>query len=141
MNPLARILRQNQTEAEARLWRHLRNRGLIGHKFRRQYPIGSYIADFVCDRQGWRKYWKRRSSFQCLERYLVIEADGGQHAEREADDSRRTRFLESQGFKVLRFWNNDVLSHTESVLTAILNELNTPIIAISPSPARGRGPG
>ena len=124
MNPLARMLRQNQTEAEARLWRHLRNRGLVGHKFRRQYPIGPYIADLVC-----------------LERYLVVEADGGQHAEREAEDVCRTRFLESQGFKMLRFWNNDVLSHTESVLIAILNELNTPIIAVSPSPPRGRGPG
>ena len=124
MNPLARMLRQNQTKAEIRLWRHLRNRGLAGHKFRRQYAIGPYIADFVC-----------------LERYLIIEADGGQHAEREVEDVRRTRFLESQGFKVLRYWNNDVLSHTESVLIAILNELNTPIIAVSPPPPRGRGPG
>ena len=124
MNPLARMLRQNQTEAEVRLWRHLRNRELVGHKFRRQYPIGPYIADFVY-----------------LERYLIVEADGGQHAEPEAEDVRRTRFLESQGFKVLRFWNNDILSHTESVLTAILNVLNTPPVAVTPSPACGRGMG
>ena len=124
MNPLARTLRQNQTKAEIRLWMHLRNRGLVGHKFRRQYPIGPYIADLVC-----------------LERYLVVEADGGQHAEREAEDLCRTRFLESQGFKVLRFWNNDVLSTTESVLSAILNELNIPPVAVTPSPARGRGLG
>jgi adenine-specific DNA-methyltransferase len=106
MTPLARTLRRNQTAAEKRLWRHLRNRGLAGHKFRRQYPIGPYIADFVC-----------------LEKYLVVEADGGQHVERAAEDERRTGFIEAQSFKVLRFWNHDVLRETEAVLKVILNEL------------------
>ncbi len=106
MNPLARTLRRNQTDTEKRLWRHLRNRGLAGHKFRRQVPIGPYIADFVC-----------------LEKNLVVEADGGQHAERTAEDTRRTEFIEAQGFKVLRFWNNDVLQDIEAVLNVILSEL------------------
>ena len=109
MSPLARTLRRNQTEAEKRLWRHLRNRGLAGHKFRRQYPIGPYIADFVC-----------------LKQRLIIEADGGQHMEQVAADERRTEFIESLGFKVLRFWNNDVLQDTEVVLSVILSELNAP---------------
>lgn len=109
MKLLARKLRQNQTETEKRLWRHLRNRGLAGHTFRRQFPIGPYIADFVC-----------------LERRLVIEADGGQHMEQAAQDERRTEFIESKGFKVLRFWNNDVLQDIEVVLNVILSELTAP---------------
>jgi very-short-patch-repair endonuclease len=109
MNPLARTLRRNQTETEKRLWRHLRNRGLAGCKFRRQYPIGPYIADFVC-----------------LEQRLVIEADGGQHMEQVAEDKRRTEFIELLGFKVLRFWNNEVLQDIEAVLNVILNEMKAP---------------
>ena len=109
MNLLARTLRRNQTETEKRLWRHLRNRGLAGHKFRRQYPIGPYIADFVC-----------------RERRLVVEADGGQHMEHAAEDKRRTEFIESLGFMVLRFWNNEVLQDIEAVLNVILSELDAP---------------
>ena len=107
MNQTARMLRQHQTEAENRIWRHLRNRGLAGYKFRRQYPIGPYIADFAC-----------------LEIGLVVEIDGGQHAERADDDAKRTKFIEAQGYKVLRFWNHDVLRETEAVLNVILNVLN-----------------
>ncbi len=105
----ARVLRKNQTDAESRLWRQLRNRHLAGYKFRRQYPIGSYIADFVC-----------------LERHLIIEIDGGQHSELREHDEQRTQFLEKSGFRVLRFWNNDVLKNTDAVLNAILDALNAP---------------
>ncbi|MFN3934542.1 endonuclease domain-containing protein [Parvibaculum sp.] len=100
--PRARHLRMMQTEAEARLWSRLRNRMLGGFKFRRQVPIGPYIADFVC-----------------VERMLVVEADGGQHADNAAD-KRRTRYLEERGYRVIRFWNPDVLSNTEGVLEMIL---------------------
>jgi very-short-patch-repair endonuclease len=101
-----RNLRLNQTEAEGKLWRHLRNRNLAGFKFRRQHAIGSYIADFAC-----------------LEKGLLVEVDGGQHVEREEQDLVRTRFLEEQGFRVLRFWNHDVLTETEAVLEKIRVEL------------------
>src|SRR6266404_2835045 len=97
----ARQLRSNPTDAEMRLWSKLRRKQIDGHRFRRQVPIGPYIADFVC-----------------LERRLVIEVDGGQHSESIADDAR-TAWLEGQGFCVLRFWNNDVLGNTEGVLTVI----------------------
>jgi very-short-patch-repair endonuclease len=84
----AKALRSNMTEAERRLWRAHRFRGT---KFKRQAMIGKYIVDFVC-----------------FEKNLVIEVDGGQHADNETD-RLRTRWLENQGFRVLRFWNNDVL--------------------------------
>ena len=96
------------TDAELKLWYHLRNRK-VGVKFRRQYPIGNYIVDFV--------------SFEAR---LVVEVDGGQHAESESDKVR-DRWMESQGFKILRFWNNEVLGNIEGVLDVIGNE-------ISPSP-------
>jgi very-short-patch-repair endonuclease len=106
----ARQLRNNPTEAEQKLWSHLRRKQLLGFRFRRQRPIGRYIVDFVC-----------------LEVSLIIEVDGGQHAEEIAKDEARTRFLERQGFRVVRFWNNDVLANTEEVLQAIWNELqNSP---------------
>tara|TARA_R110002110_G_scaffold406951_1_gene627452 strand:- start:567 stop:884 length:318 start_codon:yes stop_codon:yes gene_type:complete len=94
-----------QTEAEARLWSRLRNRTLGGFKFRRQTPVGPYIADFLC-----------------ADRMLIVEADGGQHAGNAAD-MRRTRFLEGRGYRVIRFWNSDVLSNTDGVLEMILIEL------------------
>ena len=99
-------MRTGQTDAEAKLWLHLRGKRFSGHKFKRQQPIGPYIADFVCFRQG-----------------LVIEADGGQHADASEYDHTRTSWLKSQGFRVLRFWNNDVLQDTEAVLDVILNAL------------------
>ena len=108
--PAARRLRANPTEAERRLWALLRRRQLEGLRFRRQAPIGPYIVDFVC-------YSEK----------LVIEVDGGQHAVQVDRDTARTRWLESQGFRVLRFWNNDVLGNSEAVFESIRQALpNTP---------------
>ena len=95
----AREMRKNFTDAELKLWKRLRNRLTDGEKFRRQQPIGKYIVDFVC-----------------AERKLVVEVDGGQHSENVAYDSERTAWLESQGYCVLRFWNNEVLVDVEIVL-------------------------
>lgn len=102
MKELARALRKNQTDAEKLLWYRLRNRQLADCKFRRQQVIGPYIADFLC-----------------LEPKLIIELDGGQHATQQDQDELRTRFLESLGYRVLRFWNHDVVRDIESVLEAI----------------------
>jgi len=103
MKAKARRLRKNQTDAESRLWQRLRNRSLVGCKFRRQHPIGPYIADFVC-----------------IERRLVIEVDGGQHAAQVEADNSRTAYLESKGFRVVRFWNHQVLTEMDAVLERIL---------------------
>lgn len=102
----ARHLRREQTEAERILWARLRNRQLLGWKFRRQYPIGNYIVDFYCPELG-----------------LVIELDGGQHASRTDEDKKRTELLTGQGYQVLRFWNNEVLRDTNGVLEVILEAL------------------
>ena len=101
INPHARTLRRNATDAERRLWYHLRNRRLGGFKFKQQETIGPFIADFAC-----------------VECRLIVEADGGQH--NDARDSDRTEYLESLGWHVLRFWNNDILQQTEAVLEVIL---------------------
>ena len=101
-----RELRTNQTDAEALLWRQLRARRLLGLKFRRQHDIGPYTVDFVC-----------------TDERLVIELDGGQHAGREAYDAERTRFLESLGYRVLRFWNHEALAQTDAMLEALVAEL------------------
>jgi very-short-patch-repair endonuclease len=98
----ARNLRKTQTDAERLLWQHLRNRQLCSQKFRRQFPIDSFIADFVC-----------------LEVKLIVELDGGQHAEQVEYDQYRTEQLQKRGFTVLRFWNNDVLQNTMGILEAI----------------------
>ncbi len=98
----ARALRTNPTEAERALWRHIRLRQLDGHKFRRQQPIGSYIVDFVC-----------------LEKKVIVELDGGQHAEQVTSDAERTAWLEAQGFRVLRLWNHEVLGDIWAVMEAI----------------------
>ena len=98
----ARQLRKNLTDAERVLWNILRSRQVSGYKFRRQAPIGPYIVDFVC-----------------FENRLIVEVDGGQHLERANYDDRRTAWLESAGFKVIRFWNNQVLAETETVREAI----------------------
>ena len=100
-NPNAKRLRREATDAERRLWRHLRDRRLGGLKFRRQVTIGPFIADFAC-----------------VERRLIVEADGGQHGEDR--DAGRTRYLETLGWKLLRFWNNDILEQTDAVLGVIL---------------------
>ena len=102
----ARGLRRRMTDAERLLWRALRNRALAGHKFRRQHPIGQFIADFACPI-----------------RRLVIELDGGQHADRREQDDARTRILARQGYRVLRFWNNEVLNNLAGVLETIGAEL------------------
>ena len=102
----ARSLRANQTDAETRLWTGLRDRRLAGAKFRRQAASGPYIADFAC-----------------FAARLIVELDGGQHAQDADADAARTAWLEGQGFRVLRFWNNDVLANTEGVLERILEAL------------------
>jgi very-short-patch-repair endonuclease len=105
---LARELRRCQTDAEALLWARLRDRQLAGVKFRRQQPLGRYIVDFVS-----------------LEKRIVVEVDGSQHSEdkREERDNERTAWLQDEGYRVLRFWNNDVLQNTEGVLERIMDEL------------------
>ncbi|MCC7017487.1 MAG: endonuclease domain-containing protein [Rhodospirillales bacterium] len=117
----ARLLRRDATEAEKVLWRLLRNRSLVGAKFRRQCPIGRFVADFAC-----------------LERRLVVEADGGQHAASKTDTAR-TAWLESRGFRVLRFWNRDILENPEGVAAAILETLEGTRVS-TPSPGRPRRP-
>lgn len=114
----AKTMRSHQTDAEQRLWYHLRGKCFMGLKFKRQKPIGPFIADFVC-----MKY------------KLVIEADGGQHGT-DADAERDTWF-ESQGFTVLRFWNNEVLGQTEGVLDQIRLVIES--LSLDPSPFSGRG--
>jgi very-short-patch-repair endonuclease len=98
----ARALRANPTDAERKLWTVLRNRQTAGCRFRRQAPIGRYIVDFVC-----------------FERGLVVEVDGGQHAIEAERDDVRSAWLESQGYRVLRFWNNEVLENADGVAAAI----------------------
>ena len=93
------------TDAERRLWYHLRAHRFDGHKFKRQVPVGPYIVDFAC-----------------LGRKLVVEVDGGQHAD-DQRDVRRDEYLRNEGFRVLRFWNNDVLQNTRGVLEVILDAL------------------
>jgi primosomal protein N' (replication factor Y) len=104
----ARDLRKFSTDAERRLWSRLRNRRLFGFKFRRQQPLGPYVVDFVC--------------FECR---MIVEADGGQHANDSAYDEARTNYLDSCGYRVLRFWNNDILADTEGVLTKIAEVLRS----------------
>lgn len=108
-------LRRNFTDAEALLWFRLRNRRLGSHKFRRQVPIGPFIVDFVC-----------------MSARLAIELDGGQHAEQKAYDDERSRYLEREGFDVLRFWNNEVLCNLDGVLQVILWEVEERIKRPSP---------
>ena len=113
----ARRLRRDQTDAEQKLWRHLRDRQLNGHKFRRQHPEPPYILDFYCEKEK-----------------LAIEVDGGQHA--PEIDKERTDILTERGIKILRFWNNEVLSNIEGVLIQIGEHLRDP--SPQPSPI-GRG--
>ena len=102
----ARTLRNAATDAERHFWQHLRLKQLGGHKFRRQVPIAGYIADFMC-----------------LEMKLIVELDGGQHAEQSAYDAQRTRVLESEGYRVVRYWNDDAFLRTSDVLEDILRVL------------------
>ncbi|MCF7965400.1 endonuclease domain-containing protein [Methylobacter sp. Wu8] len=114
MKELARSLRRNQTDAEQVMWGRLRNRQMLGCKFRRQQVIGSYIADFLC-----------------MEPKIIIELDGSQHWEQQEYDEQRSRYLQSVGYRVLRFWNNEVLQETEAVLEAI----RLAVIDLSPHPS------
>jgi very-short-patch-repair endonuclease len=112
----AQELRQNATDAEKRLWLYLRNRQLDGHKFSRQMPVGPFICDFMC-----------------REARLIVELDGGQHDAAAGRDAERTRFIESEGYRVIRFWNNDVLGNVDGVLSEILR-----VLAGSPTPSPSR---
>ena len=115
----ARALRRNQTDAETKLWRLVHDRRLLDAKFRRNHPIGSFFADFCC-----------------LKTHLIVEVDGGQHAN-EADtdyDRRRTAYLESRGFKVMRFWNQEILRESDRVIEQIYEALNPELHKQHPHP-------
>jgi very-short-patch-repair endonuclease len=116
-NRVQRLLRSNMTGAERRLWRRLRARQLHGWKFRRQHPYGDYVLDFVC-----------------LDAKLVVELDGGQHAERQQDDAARDASLRAAGFQVLRFWNNQVMQELEAVVERIVAALPATPPPSRPSP-------
>ena len=123
----ARGLRQHSTDAELALWMRLRSRQLAGWKFRRQVPMGKYIVDFVC-----------------FERKVVIEVDGGHHQEQARYDTTRTTWLESQGFRVFRFWNHEILTDVEAVQEALLGALqgdapSPQSPSPQPSPIKGEG--
>lgn len=117
----ARVLRAAQTDAERLMWRHLRNRNLPGWKFRRQHEIDAYIADFAC-----------------VDANLIVELDGGQHVERARYDERRTEALQRNDFRVLRFWNDDVLTATHRVLEQIVAALTLTPPHPDPLPAGDR---
>jgi len=102
LTPTARELRRNSTDAERLLWGHLKAKQFEGLKFRRQEQIGRFIVDFVCYEKG-----------------IIVEADGSQHVLEKEKDEERTRWLNSQGFMVLRFWNHEILSNIEGVLEVI----------------------
>jgi very-short-patch-repair endonuclease len=118
----ARVLRVDTTDAERALWKFLRNRQLSGYRFRRQVPLGRYIVDFVCMRAR-----------------LIVELDGGQHADSLLDDLERTRFLARGGFRVIRFCNDEVLHRTEAVLESILEALIQACPHPDPLPQAGEG--
>ena len=133
---IARILRHRQTDAEKKMWRFLRSREFEGVKFRRQQPLGSYIADF-CSHQA----------------RLIIEVDGSQHASDKGKDAKRTEYLNSVGYQVLRFWDNEVLNNMDPVLEKIRQHMKQiPLIPAfslkgrrrkhnKPSPLEGEGLG
>lgn len=116
----AKELRKNSTEAEKLLWFHLKSKQLDGLKFRRQEQIGPFIVDFVC-----------------YESKIVVEADGSQHLQNQSRDLARTEWLNSQGFDVLRFWNNEILTNTEGVLEEIRCRCSTPLPDPLPHGERG----
>lgn len=116
----AKSLRTHQTDAEQRLWYCLRAHRFMGLKFKRQKPVGNYIVDFVC-----------------YTPMLVVEIDGGQHAEQVAYDRKRDAYLKGEGFVVLRFWNNQILNETDAVMESIRQAVIT--LSPNPSPASGRG--
>ena len=107
----AKQMRSDPTPAEHRLWQILRAKRLAGFKFKRQLVIDHYVADFVC-----------------IQRRVIVEADGGQHSE-SAHDAKRDAYLRAQGFRILRFWNSDIFDNEEGVLTSILDALTAPLPA------------
>ena len=113
----SRTLRHVMTDAEQHLWRHLRLHQMAGFKFRRQHPVDGYILDFAC-----------------VELIIAIELDGGQHAVAIEADTIRTQALNQAGWKVLRFWNNDVLANTEAVLSSIYSYIGEISPPSQPSP-------
>jgi len=115
---VARRLRREPTEAEKRLWSRLRGKQL-DVQFTRQFPIGPFVADFACRSMK-----------------LVVEVDGGQHAD-SIKDAERTRIIEAYGYSVIRFWNNDVLANTDGVVTMIVEQLNIARGRQSPPPQGG----
>jgi very-short-patch-repair endonuclease len=117
----AKTLRREMTDSEKKIWQMLRSHQIEGHQFRRQVPFGRYIADFVCH-----------------EAKLIVEIDGGQHNLSSEREVLRTRFLESQGYRVLRFWNNEVLENLDGVQTVIARELALRSPPPNPPPSRGR---
>jgi very-short-patch-repair endonuclease len=118
----ARRLRAAQTEAEQAIWFRLRHRRLQCWKFRSQHEIGPYIVDFVCPDAG-----------------LVVELGGGQHGDQQIYDERRTGELQAMGYRVLRFWNNEVLTNIDGVLEVLAEALASPGPSPQPSPRRGEG--
>ncbi|HEY0027941.1 MAG TPA: DUF559 domain-containing protein [Allosphingosinicella sp.] len=143
ISPHASRLRREMTDAERALWNEVRGRRLAGYKFKSQWTLGAHVADFCC--------WERR---------LIVEVDGGQHGEEK--DAARTAALEAMGYRVIRFWNNDVLTNMDGVLQTLLAALEShphpgPLpqagegeeespskagdAVQKPSPARGRGLG
>ncbi|NWG39481.1 MAG: endonuclease domain-containing protein [Hydrogenophilaceae bacterium] len=119
LTDFARQLRAQQTDMERRLWQRLRAHRFQGHKFRRQQPIVPYIVDFVCH-----------------DAKLIIELDGGQHAEAVAEDARRDAWLKAEGYRVLRIWNNEWLENETGVMEKILEMLT---LSPPPLPSRERG--
>lgn len=115
----AKFLRQRSTEAERLFWSRVRAHRLGGFKFKRQQPVGAYVVDFVC-----------------FEAQLIVEIDGGQHAETPECDVERDRWLNGQGFRVLRFWNNEVLGNIDGVMARVVEFLSP---SPPPSPIKGEG--
>ena len=120
----ARGLRRRQTDAERRLWARLRDRRLLDVKFARQVPIGPYVVDFCC-----------------REKRVIVELDGGQHSERRAYDMSRTASLETLGYRVLRFWDNEALANTDGVLQRVAEARASGHACPSPRPSPQRGEG
>jgi very-short-patch-repair endonuclease len=107
--PIARKLRRNQTDAEVLLWSQLRNGRLAGTKFRHQFPMPPYVADF-CNEKG----------------HLIIELDGSQNMDSVESDNERAAFFERRGYRVIRFWNNDVFENLDGVLETLLEYVTSP---------------